>query len=95
MNYQQFIVHANGVNIACEKLFGKNLSKLSIDQIENGMSFITEDITIAKFIRNKCCPEDFTDLNQTKVDGQMISKNYLKFYQNLFEEQLIAQLNYF
>ena len=98
MNYSQLVVHAKAVKIVFNKVFCRKPEILkTVDYIEDGISYITEDITIARFIRKQCCPTDQIIFNASmdSFDGSLISANYLKFYQELFEKQLMKELSYF
>lgn len=58
INYESFLMNAQAVNELFAKVFNATDCKPSnITDIENGISSITEDLKIAKFIVKQC----FTD----------------------------------
>jgi len=64
-----------------------------MQQIANGLSHITEDITIAQYVLSKGFPKDFNEKSNSEEDGNPdlkftclnISQNYLNFYKTKFD----------
>jgi len=93
---------AHFIAAAFEKMFEEKVA-LTLKQVANCISYMTEDITLAKFVIAKGFDKDFTDLSNADADAPQhlkftetnICEGFLKFYKAKFESQVEAQLTLF
>jgi len=62
-------------------------------QVANGLSYITEDFEIAKFIINEHFPKSFThesieQTSESKITSSAVSTHFLSHYKNLYQDML-------
>lgn len=64
-----------------------------MQQVRNGLSYVTEDLKIAEYILEKGFPKDFNEANNAMENGnpdlkfetQNICRNFLHFYKTRFD----------
>ena len=79
----------------CEKIFeeGEEKRAKNFKQLCNGLSYITDDITLARFVLEMGFPAGFTEAaimdpnspEEYKITAANVAKHYLAFYENTYK----------
>ena len=69
----------------------------------NGLSYITDDLTLARFVLDIGFPEGFTDAanmdpnspEEYKITAANVARHFLNFYETMYKDQLLQPFEYF
>ena len=86
-----FLASVQFQSLLCGKIFEKRAKNLK--QMCNGLSYITDDITIARFVLEMGFPAGFTDEanmdpnspEEYKITAANVAKHFLSFYENTYK----------
>ena len=89
----------------CEKIFESSEEKKAqnVRQMLNGLSYITDDLTLARFVLDVGFPEGFTDAanmdpnspEEYKITAANVAKHFLRFYEDTYRSQLLHPFEYY
>ena len=91
-NFAQFIASCAYPSSMMERIFEEKTAQ-NIKQVLNGLSYITDDITLARFIVDVGFPLEFNDTQnasadcpeELKITSQNVCNNFLSMYQRAYE----------
>lgn len=75
----------------------------NLKQVMNGLSYVTDDFTIARFIVESSFPEEFNDQmnkdpncpEELKFNSSNVCNHFLSMYQKMYQESLLPLFEYF
>ena len=83
----------------CKKIFEPSEERKvqNVRQMLNGLSYLTEDLTIARFILDVGFPDGFTDdanmdpnsPEEYKITAANVAKHFTRFYEDIYKTQLL------
>ena len=104
-DYGQFMASVQFPSTLCEKIFEESEEKKAqnVRQMLNGLSYITDDLTLARFVLDIGFPEGFTDAanmdpnspEEYKITAANVARHFLNFYENTYKNQLLQPFEYF
>ena len=85
-----------------ERIFEEKEAQ-NIKQVLNGLSYITDDLTLARFIVEAGFPVEFNDQSnqnpecpeELKISASNVCNHFLSMYQRAYENQMLLLLQYF
>ena len=104
-DFGHFMASAQFPATLCEKIFEESEEKKAknLKQMCNGLSYITDDLTLARFVHQVGFPEGFTDAanvdpnapEEFKITAANVSNHFLMFYETTYKKQLSHPFEYF
>ncbi len=85
-----------------ERIFEEKTAE-NIKQVLNGLSYVTDDLTLARFIFEEGFPMDFNEESnkkpdcpeELKINSNNVCNHFLSMYQKVYESQMYLLLQYF
>ena len=104
-DFGQFMASVQFPSTLCEKIFEESEEKRAknLKQMCNGLSYITDDLTLARFVLDMGFPAGFTDAanidpdspEEYKITASNVAKHFLSFYEETYKQQLKHPFDYF
>ena len=101
-NFAQFMASCAHPSSMMERIFEAKQAQ-NITQVLNGLSYITDDLTLARFIVEAGFPVDFNDQSnadrncpdELQITAPNVCQHFLKTYETVYEKQISFLLQYY